>query len=210
MSRPTNTDPEATKHRILTSAIQLFSERGLDGTTVRDIAKGADVTLATVHHHFGSKDALFDACVSSVYDELGAMAIELRSVIAESESMRAVVTRAISVTFRFALKHKVVIRLLLRVSVAAGRVPERGREMLAGEFVPMLAMVAGKTEIEIRLCLQTLVFLVSRYAVEDPDALAGTLGLPRGSRREARDLVEEHLIALALGLLGVGNNQSTD
>jgi AcrR family transcriptional regulator len=48
--------------RIRDAALRLFAERGIDGATIRDIAKAAGVSPGLVRHHFGSKEALRDAC----------------------------------------------------------------------------------------------------------------------------------------------------
>jgi TetR/AcrR family transcriptional regulator, regulator of cefoperazone and chloramphenicol sensitivity len=56
--------------RIRDAALQLFAERGIDGATIRDIAKAAGVSGGLVRHHFGSKQALRDACDTYVLDRL--------------------------------------------------------------------------------------------------------------------------------------------
>jgi AcrR family transcriptional regulator len=56
--------------RIRDAALRLFAERGIDGATVRDIAKAAGVSAGLVRHHFGSKEALRDACDSYALDRL--------------------------------------------------------------------------------------------------------------------------------------------
>jgi AcrR family transcriptional regulator len=48
--------------RIRDAALQLFAERGIAGATIRDIAAAAGVSSGLVRHHFGSKEALRDAC----------------------------------------------------------------------------------------------------------------------------------------------------
>jgi AcrR family transcriptional regulator len=50
--------------RIRDAALRLFAERGLDGTTIRDIARAAGVSGGLIRHHFGSKDDLRAACDS--------------------------------------------------------------------------------------------------------------------------------------------------
>ncbi len=52
MARPVAADAEATKARILAAATALVAERGIDGTTVRDVAARASVSLATILHYF--------------------------------------------------------------------------------------------------------------------------------------------------------------
>ncbi len=41
--------------RILNSAADLFAEKGYEGTLVTDVAKGADLSPATVYNYFGTK-----------------------------------------------------------------------------------------------------------------------------------------------------------
>jgi AcrR family transcriptional regulator len=49
-----------TKTRILDSAERLFAGKGFHNTSLRDITKDAEVNLAAVNYHFGTKDALFE------------------------------------------------------------------------------------------------------------------------------------------------------
>ena len=58
--RPGSVD---TRGRILEAARQAFAERGLDGTSVRQVASDAGVDPALVHHYFGSKQRLFLAAM---------------------------------------------------------------------------------------------------------------------------------------------------
>lgn len=50
-----------TKERILDTAEQLFAERGLGQTSLRQITSQAEVNLAAVNYHFGSKEGLIKA-----------------------------------------------------------------------------------------------------------------------------------------------------
>lgn len=50
-------DPEADT-AILTAAFELFLERGLDGTSIEQVAKRAGVTRATVYRRFATKEEL--------------------------------------------------------------------------------------------------------------------------------------------------------
>jgi AcrR family transcriptional regulator len=56
--------------RIRDAAIRLFAERGIAGTTVRDIAQKAGVSPGLLRHHFGSKEALREACDAYALDRL--------------------------------------------------------------------------------------------------------------------------------------------
>jgi AcrR family transcriptional regulator len=52
---------KGTKERLLDAAEQLFSDQGFSATSVRAITQTAEVNLAALNYHFGSKEALIDA-----------------------------------------------------------------------------------------------------------------------------------------------------
>ncbi len=52
-----------TKTALLEAAKTLVSERGYAGTSVRELAAAADVNLAAVNYHFGSREELLDQAV---------------------------------------------------------------------------------------------------------------------------------------------------
>ena len=48
---------------ILSTAMKLFGQKGFEGTSVREIASGADVNPAMISYYFGSKEKLFEKLV---------------------------------------------------------------------------------------------------------------------------------------------------
>jgi AcrR family transcriptional regulator len=46
------------RERLLDAALQVFSEQGVDGASVKDIATAAGATPGLLYHYFDSKDAL--------------------------------------------------------------------------------------------------------------------------------------------------------
>jgi len=52
-----------TRRRILDTAERLFGEQGYSTTSLRQIITTAEVNVAAVHYHFGSKEDLLDAIV---------------------------------------------------------------------------------------------------------------------------------------------------
>jgi len=51
------------KTQIIESAIELFAEKGFEGTSIRDLATKADVNVAMINYYFGSKEKLFESMV---------------------------------------------------------------------------------------------------------------------------------------------------
>ncbi|MBC7722339.1 MAG: TetR/AcrR family transcriptional regulator [Pedobacter sp.] len=51
------------KQHIISHAMQLFADKGFEATSIRDLAKVADVNVAMVNYYFGSKDKLMEAII---------------------------------------------------------------------------------------------------------------------------------------------------
>lgn len=54
-------DKERTVQEVLTAATSLFSEKGLHGTSIRDIEKASGVSKGLIMHHFSTKENLYAA-----------------------------------------------------------------------------------------------------------------------------------------------------
>lgn len=68
---PQNERVEATQRKIIDSALYLLSEQGFRSATLQAIARGADVSLGALQHHFESRDALMERLVDEVMAPLG-------------------------------------------------------------------------------------------------------------------------------------------
>jgi AcrR family transcriptional regulator len=55
-----------TRERILDAALELFSERGAQGTTMNELARRADVAPTTVSNHFKTQESLIEAVVERI------------------------------------------------------------------------------------------------------------------------------------------------
>ena len=65
------------RHRTIEAAEGLFAAKGLDATTMEDIARAADVSVATVYNYFGSKSALLLAAIEEETDGMIALGKEV-------------------------------------------------------------------------------------------------------------------------------------
>ena len=59
-----------TKNQILTVALNLFSEKGFDGISVRDIAKEVGVRESALYKHFKNKQEILDKIAEKMSEEV--------------------------------------------------------------------------------------------------------------------------------------------
>jgi len=75
----------STKDRILGAAEELFAQHGFAGTSLRQVTSRADVNIAAVNYHFGSKENLVNEVFRRRMDEMSAQRLErLRAAVAQS------------------------------------------------------------------------------------------------------------------------------
>jgi len=74
----------STKDRILGAAEELFAQFGFAGTSLRQVTSRADVNIAAVNYHFGSKDNLVNEVFRRRMDEMSAQRLaQLKTAMAE-------------------------------------------------------------------------------------------------------------------------------
>jgi TetR/AcrR family transcriptional regulator len=61
----TETDKQ-TEEKIFDAATDVFTERGMDGARMQDIANHAGINKALLHYYYRSKDRLFDAVFEKI------------------------------------------------------------------------------------------------------------------------------------------------
>ncbi|WP_374558214.1 TetR/AcrR family transcriptional regulator [Thermomonas sp.] len=73
----------STKDRILHAAEELFAQQGFASTSLRQVTSRADVNIAAVNYHFGSKDNLVNEVFRRRMDVMSAQRLEaLRQAVA--------------------------------------------------------------------------------------------------------------------------------
>lgn len=72
MTQPTtsNKRPRLTAERVLSGALELADEIGIDDLTIRRLADALDVKPMTIYHHVANKEAILDGMVDLVFSEI--------------------------------------------------------------------------------------------------------------------------------------------
>ncbi|OBH34597.1 TetR/AcrR family transcriptional regulator [Mycobacterium sp. E183] len=66
LGRPVGADGEQTRTRIITAAMRTVAEMGYSRTTIREIARAADMTSGSLYHYFPNKSELLGAAVEDI------------------------------------------------------------------------------------------------------------------------------------------------
>ena len=75
----------STKDRILGAAEELFAQFGFTGTSLRQVTSRADVNIAAVNYHFGSKENLVNEVFRRRMDDMSAQRLAaLRAALAKA------------------------------------------------------------------------------------------------------------------------------
>ncbi|KJH70642.1 TetR/AcrR family transcriptional regulator [Aliterella atlantica] len=89
-------DAEATQQQILNAAEQEFARNGLHGARIGAIANYAQVTTATIHYYFESKENLYRAVLQRPVDEVQATLKQLNADLPPEEALRQIIEIAIA------------------------------------------------------------------------------------------------------------------
>ena len=103
------------RRALLNAASSLAEERGIDGFTLREVARRAGVSHAAPYHHFADKTALVEGLAVETYLRL---AETMKNACEQTEGSASDRLGAIGISYvRFALAHPAHFRLLTRFHV---------------------------------------------------------------------------------------------
>ncbi len=98
--RPTASELERRKARVMEVATDLFVERGFAATSLVDIARGAGVATRTLYQHFGDKEAIFRDVIFARDAEAASQPPTVVSGDTLYEALKSAATYAYTITYR--------------------------------------------------------------------------------------------------------------
>ncbi len=112
------------RRALLDAALQLVVERGMNGFTMREVARQAGVSHAAPYHHFEDKSALVNALATECYDRF---TVALRSAWQATEGSALVKFQAVGASYvAFAMQHSAEFYVMTRSELHA--LPQGGDE----------------------------------------------------------------------------------
>lgn len=122
------------KARIADVALGLFSQRGIDGVSIAEIALAAGVSKANVLHHFSTKAGVYAACLDMIDAHLHSAVDEASLGSSPIEDLRGALER-------WSERHPADLRVM---AYGLLRLPEHGgRWALDGPVLRMNELVAS-------------------------------------------------------------------
>lgn len=102
-------DSEATREAILDAAEEAFLGKGFAETSTASIARSAGVTKSLIHHHFGSKEALWDEVKVRRFSVYSKQQMEM---LRQQEASAELLRESMKMYFRFLREHPEMVRLM--------------------------------------------------------------------------------------------------
>jgi AcrR family transcriptional regulator len=199
-----------TRTRILDAAEELFMQHGFEGTSMRLLTSRAEVNLAAVNYHFGSKDALIEAVFRRRLDPMNAERIaELERLEAKGNpSPEAIIRAFIGPSLRMVEDGKGGGRNFIRLLGRTYSEPTKPIRALIGQmYAPAMQRYKGALEralpqmpVEELVWRMHFMFGTLAYTLAATDTVQLIAGCKPEDRYDSR-LLEERLTAfLAAGL----------
>src|SRR5258708_985055 len=114
-------DCESRKCQILAAVHKIFSRKGLEGTTTRELAKEAGVSEALLYKHYPSKEALYKAMLSSCDGGFREEIEKITSIEPSTSTLVALVHFLVSALFHHKIPDlEIRIRLYLQSIMGDG------------------------------------------------------------------------------------------
>lgn len=101
------------KQAILDTALQLFVKNGIDATSIRAIAEGADTAEGNIYRHFKNKD---DLARTIFLNCAGQFRSSLRESVKQEEDPQSQIQNLVRTLFQFSVNHQLSFSYILIVN----------------------------------------------------------------------------------------------
>ncbi len=202
---PSSSPSPPTKERLLSIAFSLLREKGVGALTIRNIASRAGVSVSVVHHHYVNKQGLLDACKMHFYKDLGTViTAALPTVI--GKPVDVILDQMLRLLWAHARDNTMVLRLLASEVLASGQLIDGVNQASDRPFMALaishLAPIVGLEKEVLRVRLQAVIVLVSRFAISSDNELHSVLGTQPGNTEDDTEaIIQNHLVEMAKLLL---------
>ena len=129
------------RERIVRAALPAFLERGVDGASLRHVAKGARTSVGMISYYFGTKDELFMAVLESAYSGILA---DFRVILAHDQPFQESVV-ALYHRFGALTAHETdVMRLIVKEALTSRSRRDAITARFGAGHIPLVLQAAAR------------------------------------------------------------------
>jgi AcrR family transcriptional regulator len=127
-----------TRARIQQVAVELFTERGYESTSLREIAERLGVTKAALYYHFRSKEDIIESLVQDFHEQMDELIAWARLQPRTAQSRRQILVRYMGIVaerdqvFRMLHQNQAVLNTPATALHTLKRAPQQLAEVLSG------------------------------------------------------------------------------
>lgn len=200
-------NPARTREAILRAALGEFSQNGLGGARVDEIARRSRMNKRMIYHYFGSKEGLYLAALERTYSELrnAEQALQLEHI-----EPVAAMRRLVQMSFRFFESHPHFISMLNTENLHDARVLKTS-EQIKAMHSPLVSMIddiltRGRQQGVMRGDVDPVQLYISiaslGYFYFSNNATLSTIFDRDLRSSQAMEQREEHVVEMVLSYLG--------
>jgi AcrR family transcriptional regulator len=112
--RPRGASGDRTRELILEAAVRTFAEKGLAGSSVRDIARKARLRVSSLYHYFPSKEALYQEVQARWTSDIRDLVI---GILSRGFELREATREIVGQLFDYFVQHRDHARLSCRLNL---------------------------------------------------------------------------------------------
>jgi AcrR family transcriptional regulator len=131
-----------TRQNLINCAGAIFSAKGFEATTVREVCQAAGVNIAAIHYHFGDKERLYIECVKHAHCQHGMTKFEWPGGMSSQDKLTSMVAHMLTMmlaTDQPVWQIELMVRELARPTAACRALVE---EFISPVFAQLLAIVS--------------------------------------------------------------------
>lgn len=131
-----------TRQKLIDCAGQVFSQKGFEATTVREVCQAAEANIAAIHYHFGDKERLYIECVKQAHCQQGLVQFSWPEGTSSEQKLTDMVTHMLNMmlaTDTPAWHIELMMRELARPTDACRALVE---EFISPMFAQLLSIVS--------------------------------------------------------------------
>lgn len=181
---------------IVSASHAILAVDGASALSFRRVSKEAGVSVGTIAYYFPDRAALVEACLDAHHAWIAVEVQRLLTMHDEGTPLEAVAAEAVRTAYRAMVADRETLRLRRIRALEAGELAEPRRVHSLGpalDAVTALWVGRGASAVDARLTCQSMIFLVTRFALLSEDEVCELTG--HDDLSAARQAVEAHLLA---------------